>query len=225
MLISEQIEQGIVAKMDNVLEIVSVGAVVAGLQAVSFRCIKWLKLYGVVNGNISVYSYDDNEVIFIVDNPSKEITRQTIVTIQRPLSLNGTLSNTKFEWARFEIDEREKLPFIWLTSPTQEVVSELSPTKTSNCTLWFVHWSDWSKLNRDRQDEAIEPLMNLVDSFINSVKSCSCVDKYEKYTTKDFPKFGTETPNGIDKTIFDSTLSAIEMKIDLTIFVNCLNGC
>lgn len=228
MLISNQIQNHVVARLDNSVKIIAVSAVVDDKQTVTFSCLKWMKLFAFVNNGstpVLIDSYFNNEVTFSIEEPSQEFFKASIVTIPRPIFLNGTLSNTKFEWNKFELDERNKLPFIWLVSPTQEVVNR-HLTKRSQLRLWFVHWSDWSKLNVDRQSEAIEPLMMLVKEFVNTIeRQGNIFESYDNYTLKDFPKFGTETPNGIDKVIFDSTLSAIEMNIDVNIFVNCCTNC
>lgn len=228
MLISNQIQNHVVANLDNLVKIVAVSTIVDDKQTVTFKCLKWMKLFNYVNSDgtsVLIDSYFNNEVTFSIEVPEQEFTMESVVRIPLPLFLNGTLSNTKFEWNKFELDEKSKLPFIWLVSPTQEVVNR-SMTKRSQLRLWFVHWSDWLKLNADRQSEAIEPLMALVSEFVNTINRMNHIfESYDNYTLKDFPKFGTETPDGVNKVIFDSTLSAIEMNIDVNIFVNCCTKC
>ena len=73
MLISNQIENQIISGMNNVLEILSFGPVVNGTQVVNFKCIKWLKLYGVVNGRTKVDSYSGDQVTFIIDMDIKDM--------------------------------------------------------------------------------------------------------------------------------------------------------
>lgn len=224
MLISEQIEQYVIDRLDNTLEILAVSAVVAGQQTVTFRCLKWMKLYDTLNGR-TIVSYNGNLVTFTI-GAGQDFTMATEATLQNPLFLNGTLSNTKYEWDKFELNERAKLPFVWLVSPTRENFEEETPTKNSECQLWFVHWSDWNLLNVDRQDEAIKPLAALVREFIKTIERQPAIfESYDNYSTKDFPKFGTETATGVGKMLFNSTLSAIEMNINVNIFRNCCENC
>ena len=231
MLISDIIQQFIVDKLDNTLTILSVNAPANNLQTVTFCNIKWLKCYGFITiGNQSyiVESYNGNIVRFEIPQGANAITVNDFPVISRPLFLNGTLSNTKLEWNQYSMDERDKLPFIWLVSPTDVITAspQNGRTKTANVKLWFVHWSDWKKLNRDRQDEAIRPLMSLVDEFNNTIERESNIfSEYDNVTTRDFPKLGVETPNGIGKTLFDSTLSGIEYDSSLKIFHRYCEKC
>lgn len=222
-LISDIVREEIIDKLDNVLEIVSVGTVAQGKQYVTFSCIKWLKLYdhAIVNGlNYSIDSINGNTVTFLITNVNVAITNNSVVLVKKPLLFNGTLSNTKLEWSKFDTKERNKLPFIWLVSPTDETDNAINSTTLNyQLKLWFVHWSDWNKLNADRQDEAIRPLKVLEKYFKEAIKNnASVFNSFTNQTTRDFPKFGTLGTNGIEKTIFDSTLSALEFDISLEIF-------
>lgn len=231
MLISDVIEQFVVDKLDNTLNILSVSSVSDGLQAVQFCNIKWLKCYDYIligSNTYKVNAYNGNFVTFYVEDIENAITLNDVPTINRPLFLNGTLSNTKLEWNNYSINERAKLPFIWLVSPTDVITAspQNGRTKTANVKLWFVHWSDWKKLNRDRQDEAIRPLMALVDEFTATIERQSHVfEDYTNFTLRDFPKLGVETLNGIGKTLFDSTLSGLEFDSSLKIFHRYCENC
>ena len=231
MLISDIVKQYIIDKLDNTLTILSVSSVVDGLQAVTFCSLKWIKCYDFImvgSNTYKVNAYNGNVVTFYVDSVENAITVNDIPVINRPLFFNGTLSNTKLEWNQYSINERAKLPFIWLVSPTDVITAspQNGRTKTANCKLWFVHWSDWKKLNRDRQDEAIRPLMSIVDEFNNTIERQSAVFAgYDNVTLRDFPKLGVETPNGIGKTLFDSTLSGIEYDSSLKIFHRYCEKC
>jgi len=233
-LISEIIEQEIINKLDNTLRVESFSQVANSEQVVTFCNVKWIKLYefAYVNGvELQVKSIDGNEVTFTIT--SQSINYQTLVTIKKPLFFNGTLSNTKYEWSKYLNDdginsERSKLPFIWLVSPTDEITNgfEQGSTRTSQCKLWFIHWSDWNLLNIDRQDEAVKPLYALMDEFQRTIlRNASFFKGFNSFTTRDFPKFGTESQNGIEKQIFDSTLSAVEFDVNLEIFARYCENC
>ena len=221
MLIVDYIQTGILDKMDTKLTVLEAGPVINGLQIVRFSCNRWLKLYdlAIVNGGeVAVAEYLGSFVRFDVGD-SAGITLESDVRLKVPILLNGTLSNTKEEWNRFELDERNKLPFIWLVSPTKiETEDQNSPFVTAQLDLWFVHWSDWSKLNKDRQDETLRPLYSFIDAFFKAIKKNKLsFIKYSNLVMNDFPKFGTQDKNGIYKLIFDSTLSAVSSNFRLEI--------
>ena len=239
MLVSEIIEQDIINKMDNVLGALAFGEhdPETGLQDVDFCNIKWLKLYLdrlLINGNPHKVKAVNGTVVTILvgDEP---LIGDEVFTLPLPMFLNGTLSNTKWEWNKY-VDpttkvnsERDKLPFIWLVSPTEERIDsyDLGSSTTVVAKLWFVHWSDWKKLNIDRQDEAIKPLIALQKEFIATMLRFSYIfdGRSLSYSTRDFPKFGTENENGIDKAMFDSTLSAVELDMNFKLLNRYCENC
>jgi hypothetical protein len=211
-LASNIVEKMIVDKLDLKLTVKTIND-----QEVTFKCLKWFKLYGFViynNEQLTPTEIDGNTLTF-----DTEYTFTNAFSLKKPLFLCGTLSNTKEEWNRFESNERKKLPFIWLVSPTRSSKQNDRTTPIDlDLSLWFVHWSDWSKLNKDRQDEAIKPLLVLVNAFLEVIET----DKntflsYSGLDSSDFPKFGTTNKDGIEKKLFDSTLSAIELTMNLKV--------
>lgn len=239
MLVSEIIEQQIINQLDNFLEAIEFGEhnPETGLQNVTFCDLKWLKLYLdrlMINGNpYKVKAINGTVVTILVgDEP---LVGDEVFTLPLPMFLNGTLSNTKWEWSKY-VDpttkvnaERDKLPFIWLVSPTEERVDSYDQGGgvTVAAKLWFVHWSDWSKLNIDRQDEAIKPLIALQREFMNTMLRFSYIFEGSSldYSRRDFPKFGTENENGIDKAMFDSTLSAVELDVNFKVISRYCENC
>lgn len=239
MLVSEIIEQQIINQLDNFLEAIEFGEhdPETGLQNVTFCDLKWLKLYLdrlMINGNpYKVKAINGNVVTILVgDEP---LVGDEVFTLPLPMFLNGTLSNTKWEWSKY-VDpttkvnaERDKLPFIWLVSPTEERIDSYDQGGgiTVVAKLWFVHWSDWKKLNIDRQDEAIKPLIALQREFMNTMLRFSYIFDGGSldYSRRDFPKFGTENENGIDKAMFDSTLSAVELDVNFKVIGKYCENC
>lgn len=239
MLVSEIIEQEIINQMDNFLEAVAFGPhdPETGLQDVTFCNIKWLKLYldrlqiNTVSFQVKAVS-GNTATILVGDEPLLE---NEIFALPLPMFLNGTLSNTKWEWNKY-VDpvtkinsERDRLPFIWLVSPTEERIDSYDQGQSTTVVskLWFVHWSDWTKLNIDRQDEAIKPLIALQKEFINAMLRRSYVfdGRSLNYSRRDFPKFGTENENGIAKGLFDSTLSAVELDVNFKLLNRYCENC
>jgi hypothetical protein len=238
-LVSEQIQEYVINHLDNSLKAVEVGAFddVNFTQSVTFCDAKWLRLYLdrlLINGVPTKVVQIVSEVEFIVET-DVELTVLEIYSLPKPLLLNGTLSNTKWEWNKYvdpttkQNKERDKLPFIWLVSPTEEKTDNYNAggSKTVIAKLWFVHWSDWKKLNVDRQDEAIKPLYALLNEFMATMNRLSNIFDGDSlnYATRDFPKFGTENENGIDKALFDSTLSAIELDVNFKMIKRYCENC
>jgi hypothetical protein len=232
-LINETIQEEIIDKLDNVLIIESVQPVINDAQAVTFCCLKWLKLYNFVTLNGVQYpcvsvNVNTKTVVFDMPTGADAFTVFDEPTLNRPLLLNGTLKNATEEWANLSLNEREKLPFLWLVSPTLERLAPLDSGlwKTSDVKLWFVHWSDWTQKNITRQAEAIKPLMALIQSFTDAIDENSVTfEGYEGVDLRDFPKFGTLNEKGIDKVIFPSTLSAVEFDISLKLFRKYCEKC
>lgn len=211
-LASDIVETLILPRLDNKLKATTING-----QQVTFKCLKWFKLYGFViyNGQeLKPTAISGNTLTF-----NTETEFSDAFTLKLPLFLYGTLSNTKEEWNRFENDERKKLPFIWLVSPSSVRKSNDSTIANDlDLLLWFVHWSDWSKLNNDRMSDAVKPLKSLVDAFVNVLdEHKGTFIEYSGVEMRDFPKFGTTSKDGIEKKLFDSTLSAIELSINVKV--------
>ena len=227
LLASELIEQEIIPRIDSRIVPIEVSAVANGRQIVQFKCLKWIKLFDVVynNGNeVNIISYlPENRVVFQVDLPALKFELSSIVTLKKPIFLTGTLSNTKYEWDRFELSEREKLPFIWLVSPTnRRKADSKSSTYSFNLDLWFVHWSNWEKLNADREDEAVKPLLILTEWFLKAIESNkSKFTGYKGLDLSEYPKFGKREKNGIESTLFNSTLSAVHCTVEISSYDDC----
>ena len=211
----------IVNSLDVSLEVTAVSTLVDGEQTITFKCLKWIKLFKKLDGK-TIKSVTNNAVT--LQGVETAYTMLSVFTLQRPTVLDGTLSNTKSEWDKYKGKESDKLPFIWLKSPTQET-SNPSELITANCELWFVHWSDWSKLNKDRQNEALRPLRSLFAEFKETIKRNRVpnVKGYTNYSLYDHPKFGEMEKNGASALLFNSTLSAFELNISLQYFEKCCN--
>lgn len=230
-LIDEIVQEEIIDKMNNVLTINAVGTPVNGEQSVTFCCIKWLKLYASVTVGAYTYPYvsiNGNTVLFTIPTGYPPFTVFDEPTIQRPILLNGTLKNTVLEWANLNLNEREKLPFIWLVSPTleREEPLEAGGGKSYDLKLWFVHWSDWTKKNSTRQAEAIKPLRALTQEFTDTIdRNTSVFKSQDGATQRDFPKFGTLNEQGVEKAMFPSTLSALEYDNSVNLFRRYCEKC
>lgn len=226
-LISDIVEVEILNEMDTTLTVTAFDAVVAGTQRVKFCSPKWLALFWRVNVGAESFAVSGPDVDgYYTLTTDTSVGFNTQIDLPLPQFFCGTLLNTKLEWARFSRKEKEKLPFVWLASPTIEVFGgDSSPdSRNSDLDLWFVHYSDWGKLNADREDEAVKPLFSLLEAFTKALVANPLFESFTGPTTKDFPKFATETPQGAQDVVFDSTLSAVNAKINVSIFAKgCLN--
>lgn len=241
-LISDIVQTEIIDKLDGKLKLTEVLPydLVSGTQLVKFCTPKWLALYNFAcldndeAKRMAITGPDENGYYAVqVSEPNNlpafgELTTLSNLALKNPLLFVGTLKNTKVEWAKFSLDEKEKLPFIWLTKPTAETFNgnNSSIERTSNLVLWFVHWSDWTKLNADREDEAVKPLFELVEYFTKAItKNTATFKDFDNFETQDYPKLATESPNGVENMVFDSTLSGVSVNISVDILVKNCNNC
>ena len=235
-LISDIVQYEILDWLDTSLNIKSIDDTNATTQDITFCCIKWLKLYNfiIVNGvNYEVIEYINSNSVRISLDGNSPLTLNSSVSIGTPLFFDGTLNILTLEWTNFSdgqsrIKDKNKLPFVWLVSPTSEdfQAGDTSIERLSTLNLWFVHWSDWTKLQEYRQSESIKPLMALVDEFINVIRERTEVfDTLESFNTRDFPMWGQESANGITQVITGSTLSAVEVGLTATIINRTCNNC
>lgn len=231
MKLQSDLANDVIQALDNNLVLIDVSAVVDSTQIVRVECSKWIKLFSTIIVNNLIYpvlTYNEDGT-FTISLPVgfAVLNNLSQITIQRPIFLNGTFLNTKLEWANMSLQEKEKLPFIWLVSPTTTTGGDTDATiDSAEWNLWLVHWSDWKKLNADRQDEAIRPLAFLKDEFIATIKRMTEVfPSYENFTSKDYPKWGVENEKGIEKVMLDSTLSAIELNINVNFYRSYCEKC
>jgi hypothetical protein len=213
------IENRIVSKMENVLEIVSFTNETDGFSYVIFEDLKYIRLYKYILINDEQYEFS------IIDNHTLRIEGSvnfnTEIKLPIPPFFQGTLSNTKFEWERFSNKEADKLPFIWLNSPEDERIDISGNGGTSEVQIevWFVHHSNWKKKNSDRINESIEPLRSLVREFMRKVDHR--FPPYDNFSLRNFPKFVDEQNN---KLVFSSELSAVQLNMNIRFYpYNCTN--
>lgn len=228
-LISDIVEQEILQKIDRSLKIEQlVPAAFGAPQKVKFCTDKWYKLFERVTVVRSDYELGEPDKSGFYEVPAGlTLTYTTEVLLPLPVFFCGTLSNTKLEWSKFSTKERDKLPFVWLTKPTAETWPGGNPgvRRSAQLELWFVHWSDWTKLNAYREQEAVRPLFALFEAFTDAITANPIFDGFDVANTKDFPKFATESPNGVENTIFESTLSAVNANLTINIFQSCCKNC
>ena len=145
-----------------------------------------------------------------------------------PLFFSGTPLVTVEEWSNWLRDvsnmETDKLPFIWLVTPTKTkwMAERMVIEREEQCTVFFVHTSDWTQKNEARLNYPIEPLHGIVNEFVDTINMNARVfNSVKQHSRTDLPRFGKETPKGIEMTIFKSTLAAVRLQMNLEIKKNC----
>ena len=235
-LISDIVKDEILDYLDTSLKIKSIDDTTATTQDITFCCLKWLKLYDfiIVDGiNYEVIEYINNNSVRISLDGNSPLTLNSPVNIGTPQFFDGTLNVLTNEWVNFSngnsrVKDKDKLPFVWLVSPTSEdfQAGDTNIERLSTLNLWFVHWSDWTKLNAYRQSESIKPLLALVDEFVEVIERRTEVfETLESYNTRDFPMWGQESADGITQVITGSTLSAVEVGLTATILSRACIKC
>lgn len=216
-LTKDIIKDHIIDRLNNKVKVVSAGALVNGVQTIKLCSIKWLGLYN---------EFLSGEKVINISGESVDVETSTafnvgdILEIKIPLFFHGNPYTTIEEWHNFSTQEKVKLPFIWYVTPSNETHNEpkQSIKRTSDVKLFFVHWSNWQKLNNDRVSESIQPLQNLVEEFMHaSRKNTAVFDGYDNYRTREFPKFGNTDSNGVTKVLMNSTLAGVELTTTLKI--------
>lgn len=216
-LTSDIVEQ-LVQRVDNKLRVISVSPLVNGVQTVVFCDVKYLALYN---------RFLSGEQVLTISGNSVEVETSTafqvgdIVELPIPLFMHGTPYNTVQEWHdHLGHDERTKLPFIWLVTPTSDNNQDFRSAikRIAGCQIFFVHWSNWVELNQNRVNDAIRPLTALKNEFIKACnRSPQIIDKLDGHQTKEYPKFGRESNKGVEEVIYNSTLAAVRIELDLRI--------
>ena len=143
-----------------------------------------------------------------------------------PVFYHGTIKATKYELDEKPISNailsQDRLPMIWLHEPTDEQVNEnalMAIALYSSCELYFMvdaDFSNWS--NDDHYDQAIKPMRNLIDSFMNAVKGSRIINEILIKTSspKDFARWGVYAgKDGGEKTIFERPMSGCRFDVTL----------
>ena len=182
----------------------------------------------VTQGTYTIESIDaDNEKIIVTDNtPSVPITAQTF-QLYKPIFFHGTELETGDMLAHIKPFE-EKIPMIWLR---ENFVEKILPRgnrmdRETELELFFLTNADYKKVIDDRMEEAIKPMMRLLQYFWEYMKSRTDLFELEDtdYTSETFTKFGVYAINkGIEKKLFADNLAGQKLKatVPMTKKINC----
>lgn len=153
-----------------------------------------------------------------------------------PKFYHGTLKVIEQELIQPVNDQQlsaDKLPMIWLLEPIRERVSlnsQDSIYKTSPCELYFLidaNFEGWSQ--GDHYTQAIKPMRQLIDSFIDSANISGLIDDnvLSECEPTDLPRFGRYTGDSGAKTpIFAQyAMSGTKLEIEIPFIRNQKNCC
>ena len=136
-----------------------------------------------------------------------------------PIMINEHLSQIK--------DDRNKLPMVYLLEIMRENFDtdpESAIDRTSDITLFFMDISRFEQWTTDQHyTNAINPMRNLAQSFIDSVDNKNGVGKFANYTTISHANFGIYFTNqGHQTPIFNEKISGVELQISLPFRKDCI---
>lgn len=215
------VEQEIVDKMNRNVTVKSfVG------NTLTVCTFKWARV-----GSIVEDAFDNTYQITSVDydNNLLEISplgmysfSGTNLILNKPSFFVGTPLSTNREWSQFDIDQRKKVPFVWMVEPTRERFKDLGDpiSRESELRIVFLDSNDVEQwYTKDTHDNRLQALYNMVEEFIEAVRSNRLVffsDDLE-YTTKNFTKFGKETTQGVETNIIDANLTGIDLQVTVKV--------
>ena len=121
------------------------------------------------------------------------------------------------------------LPLIWMreildrTEPPEEEESRYDSEGIIE--LYFCIsslWDDWE--TQDHYTEALEPLNNVVDAFIQALRASSMVGELGSVERINHAKLSTGTGDisgAQDRSVFSAYVSTIQVRVDMPIVANC----
>ena len=190
---------------------------------------KWSRKGKKVTGLNNLGQIISKKIINVTLNESIELEDNLIVgetlTIDTPFNITGTKIATNIEWTKVSKYLIEKTPLIWLLDSFEETIygKESSIERTVDCKIFFLDETDIKNYyTADHKEQVIQPMMLLVDEFLNVIKKNRKYKSISDERIRYFSRFGTESSQGFEKNILDANLSGLVLSITLTKFKeNC----
>lgn len=140
-------------------------------------------------------------------------------TVAAPFYFHGTPIMINEHLSQI-VDDRNKLPMVYLLEVFRETFDldpESSIDRTSDLSIFFMDIADYANWDTDQHyQNAISPMRNLAESFINAVNNANGVGKIANYTTINHANFGIYFTNqGHQTPIFNEKISGVELQITL----------
>ena len=136
-----------------------------------------------------------------------------------PFWITGTKIATNREWTIAGDHLENKLPLIWML----EVVGETGFGRGSaieremELRLFFLDETDPAQYyTPDHRKQVVQPMQQLMDEFIETVKRLKQFKTVDEYRYKTFSRFGTENENGMLENVLDANLSGTSLELTLS---------
>ncbi len=186
---------------------------------------KWARIGMTVEDSLSntytVTAVDHVAFTITVTPNGAYVFTGTLLVLIRPYFFVGTPIATNKEWAKFNADERKKVPFAWMIDPTTETFMNKQDTLERESDLHMVfldsnNTEQWA--TTDTHDNRLQAIYNMVDEFVETIRRNPLFFSDElEYTTKNFTKFGKETSEGMVANIIDANLTGVDLRLTLPV--------
>lgn len=177
------------------------------------------------NNTFKVTDFVNNESITV--EPLGSYTWSgTVLTAPKPLFIQGKSMSTNEEYLDISNATRDKTPLIWLVRGYREKhYGKLEALSFSVEPLIYFLDEAYSEkwLNDEHDINAINPMYNLCQLFVNKVKKSNAFNDLVDYSIDDEPRFGVRysAEKGNRKRIIDDDLSGVGLRIPLDVRQNC----
>lgn len=219
----------LVSNLDLKLNITSVETV--GTTYKLFTCnTYYLAPQSKVTINSVIYSVVSlvNNQYLIVSGASLPV--KGVYSLPNPYFTHGTVKQSNEELS-IESDMFKKTPMVFLRRPFSEVFNngQQSDERNVDLTLYFLTQADFEHWQIDAFDEnAIKPMYNLMKAFVDMLNSNKYINKanINDYRIEEKIKFGVYVNDkGYESSVFNDTLSGVQLNINLPIRKNYICNC
>jgi len=186
----------------------------------------WLN---VVDGSSRTYTFDGYTLVGVVKNTSITVSGTSmptskVIPIREPNYFHGTVTDTNGE-LNLKTTNSDKVPLAYLLEPFEETYYGINSQldRSSTIRMFFLDEANFSGWKTDEHYEnVVNPMREMVNYFVDEVANkTSWINEIEEFSTTDRVRFGVYvSEKGNEKTIFDSHLTGIELRITLDIRKN-----
>lgn len=224
--IYELFQTEIVDKINCIVEVKNVTPLTNGSQNITLCNNKWLRVNQYLtdlNGFAWLVTNISNEEIITVKKPSgaTDIVYLQKLTVKQPKFLFGSMTTANNEYLLRGLDNRQKLPLIWLVEniTEKEYGRESSIERDSNFRVYLLDDNNPNQmLADDFRNEVVYPMIALKDEVVKAIQKNRIFKRYDSIDTRPFTRFGNENEKGVFQNILDDNLSGVELKINLSIY-------
>lgn len=173
-----------------------------------------------------VYEFENDELIKVSPLGEYDFTGD-VVFAPKPVFIQGKWMSANSEYLLMESDTRAKTPLIWLVRGYEEKHNgkEFSVKMEVEPLIFFLDEANFdSWLNEDHDKEAVNPMYNLANLFVETVEKNSMIKTLDGWKIHDEPRFGVKisSEKGNNKRILSDDLSGVGLRIPLKMFSeNC----